>query len=217
MISDLEKYICIAWYYLRRDVRRAKRGLPPASKQTPEAEAIYDTFHLTNDVKKARINHRLLSHTDDDDEVEFDGILGRWRTMNGSPVFIASADGRIVAGCGGKFNGFTMQEAIEAAKGKITTPSNKMTYVWDEFGTQLRYKNVGHAGKPFTFAGKGSKTKLRVEPRLIRDYGGTAGSWSHTRQKRVVDIGNGVTKTADVHWHYEPTVGYVEQRIVKWF
>ena len=96
--------------------------------------------------------------------------------------------------------------------GIIRIPSKSITEVYNAVGDGKRLKVVSVESKSYTFAGKGSKKPLRIEPKLINDYGGTSGNWSHGRQKMKVD-NDGKELIADVHYYYEPTIGYVEQRI----
>lgn len=70
--------------------------------------------------------------------------------------------------------------------------------------------------KPYTFAGRGGRSPLRVEQSLIQTYGGSAGQWSHSRGRGMVDY-HGTQREADIHWFYEPTVGYVGVRVKGWF
>jgi hypothetical protein len=99
---------------------------------------------------------------------------------------------------------------------KITTPSKSITEAYNEADGGGKVKVLSTSGKPYTFAGKGSKNTLRVESRLIADYGGTKGNWSHGRQKMKAER-DGKVVEADVHYQYEPSVGYVEQKIKLWY
>ena len=70
--------------------------------------------------------------------------------------------------------------------------------------------------KPYTFAGKGSNKPLRAEHGLISRFGGQQGQWSHGRHTAYIDV-NGESKRADVHWFYEPSVGYVGANVKYWY
>ena len=69
--------------------------------------------------------------------------------------------------------------------------------------------------KVYTFAGKGTKSLLRVESWLIKQFGGKAGEWQHTTGDVEFKIKSN-NKTAEVHWFQEPTVGIVKAKIKRW-
>ena len=69
--------------------------------------------------------------------------------------------------------------------------------------------------KIYNFAGKGSKKALRVESKMIQQYGGKQGEWQHTTGDAVITY-KGETKIAEVHWFQEPSVGIVQPRVKRW-
>ena len=69
--------------------------------------------------------------------------------------------------------------------------------------------------KVYTFAGKGTKSPLRVESWLIKQFGGKTGEWQHTTGDVEFKIKSN-NKTAKVHWFQEPTVGIVKAKIKRW-
>lgn len=66
-----------------------------------------------------------------------------------------------------------------------------------------------------SFAGKGTKSPLRIENEMIKQFGGKKGEWQHTTGD-VTITRNGVTKTAEVHWFQEPSVGIVRPNVKRW-
>lgn len=65
------------------------------------------------------------------------------------------------------------------------------------------------------FAGKGSKKDLRVKDFLVKNYGGKADEWQHTKGHGYVNVLDGKRK-ANIHWFEEKTVGIVEMRLKGW-
>lgn len=84
----------------------------------------------------------------------------------------------------------------------------KVRYKEEEYnfveGTYLVNKTV--------IAGRYSHTPIRVEDRLIRDYGGEKGKWSKMKGFGWLDI-KGSNEYVEVHWYEEPTVGKVEFKV----
>ena len=66
-----------------------------------------------------------------------------------------------------------------------------------------------------TFAGKGSKTDLRVKNFLVQNYGGSAGNWQHSKGRGYIDTADG-PKKAVIHWFYEENVGAKEIFVKGW-
>lgn len=62
--------------------------------------------------------------------------------------------------------------------------------------------------KTAVFAGGGSKTPLRVASNLVKQYGGDAKNWKHTRGEATVEI-SGEQFRAELHWFENRTVGQV--------
>jgi len=62
----------------------------------------------------------LARKRDAGEEDELDGVKGVWRTVNGARLFVASEDGRVVAGAEGKFNGMTLEEVGTGQAGLAT-------------------------------------------------------------------------------------------------
>ena len=69
--------------------------------------------------------------------------------------------------------------------------------------------------KVHTFAGKGTKSPLRVESGLIKQFGGKAGEWQHTTGDVDFKI-KANNKTAEVHWFQESSVGIVKAKVKRW-
>ncbi len=69
--------------------------------------------------------------------------------------------------------------------------------------------------KIHSFAGKGTKTPVRVEPQLIERFGGKEGQGQHTTGD-VKILKNDSVETAEVHWFQEPSVGIVSARVKRW-
>lgn len=67
------------------------------------------------------------------------------------------------------------------------------------------------------FAGKGVRKKLRPEvvAGLRRQYGGRSKDWQHVKGVGTIDLGDR-SKTAEVHWFQEPTVGKIKFKIKRW-
>lgn len=66
-----------------------------------------------------------------------------------------------------------------------------------------------------TFAGKGSKTDLRVKNFLVQNYGGSAENWQHSKGRGYIDTADG-PKKAVIHWFYEENVGAKEIFVKGW-
>lgn len=66
-----------------------------------------------------------------------------------------------------------------------------------------------------TFAGKGSKTDLRVKNFLVQNYGGSAENWQHSKGRSYIDTADG-PKKAVIHWFYEENVGVKEIFVKGW-
>lgn len=69
--------------------------------------------------------------------------------------------------------------------------------------------------KIHNFAGKGTKKELRIEKRLIAQYGGKPGQWQHTTGDVQINY-QGETRAAEVHWFQEPSVGIVQPFVKRW-
>lgn len=68
--------------------------------------------------------------------------------------------------------------------------------------------------KIHNFAGKDTKSSLRVEEHLLKN-GGKKGEWQHTTGDVKIDV-DGKIKTAEVHWFQEPSVGIISAKIKRW-
>ena len=180
-----------------------------------------EKHNLTNDGKKDKIILGQIQSDANDKSGSghivwetVNGKEGHWITMNGSSLFIGR-DGAIQLG---KFAGMTPDQMISlsvSGTGKITTPCGKILVAYDPAGKK-RYEIGKPLGGMYTFAGNGGGKALKAANRLSNDYGGKAGNWSHSRRKMEADF-DGVMKAADVHWFYEPTIGYVEPKITHWY
>jgi hypothetical protein len=108
-------------------------------------------------------------------------------------------------------------DKIEAKGGKcrITKPQKSISTVYNKAGDGSHITATKAVGKEYTFAGKGSKSTLKAEQRMLKDYGGKKGDWSHSRQNMEFNI-SGKTQVGDVHYFYEPSICYVEPRVKFW-
>lgn len=68
-----------------------------------------------------------------------------------------------------------------------------------------------------TFAGKGSKNKLKPETAigLSETYGGKPSDWKHCKAEGTIDY-YGEERKAEVHWFEEETVGKHKFKIKHW-
>lgn len=62
------------------------------------------------------------------------------------------------------------------------------------------------------FAGPGKKRAVDVETHLIKQYGGSKGSWKHTRGEAEV-VYHGEVKKAELHWFESKGVGQVNIKV----
>lgn len=65
------------------------------------------------------------------------------------------------------------------------------------------------------FAGKGSKSPLRVKEFLVDKYGGDADKWVHVKGRGYIDV-EGKPKKAMIHWFQEDTIGIKEAKVKGW-
>ncbi len=104
-------------------------------------------------------------------------------------------------------------------KGKVTyfkRKNGKMKITSDvevktEKGTAI-IKKGEIITKIVDFAGSGKKRGVRVESYLISQYGGSKGSWAHTRGETTV-IDKGKEKRAEIHWFESKEVGQVGMKV----
>jgi len=66
------------------------------------------------------------------------------------------------------------------------------------------------------FAGGGRGKNLRVAPHLAKQYGGKAGSWTHTRGEATVVCSDGKERTAELHWFESKSVGQVGMKVKRY-
>ena len=66
------------------------------------------------------------------------------------------------------------------------------------------------------FAGSKKKRPVAVEPHLVKQYGGKAGSWTHTRGEAKVVLQDGREKTAEIHWFESKDVGQVGMKVKRY-
>ncbi|MCL2357018.1 MAG: hypothetical protein FWC70_07660 [Defluviitaleaceae bacterium] len=145
----------------------------------------------------------------------------QWVTMNGARVLI-SDDGEIKSGLDGKHNGENITNiarnslTTEEGFGKIITPTKEISKVYDsESGMRLDVVADEPVTNKYTMAGTSGKKPVRQADRLSCEYGGDADKWTKQTQDMTVSI-NGVNKRAEIHSFYNPSVGYVEQKISRW-
>ena len=81
------------------------------------------------------------------------------------------------------------------------------TYAFADAGTKVN--------RIHSFAGKGTKSALRVEDAFVKKIGGKKGQWQHTTGDVVITV-KGVKKTAEVHWFQEPSVGIIKPAVKRW-
>lgn len=81
-------------------------------------------------------------------------------------------------------------------------------------GKELHAKSGTKVTKIHSFAGKGANATLKKEPELLK-IGGKKGEWQHTTGDIKIEMGNS-TKTAEVHWFQEPSVGIIGARVKRW-
>ncbi len=70
--------------------------------------------------------------------------------------------------------------------------------------------------KVVVFAGKGTKTPLRVAGGLSQKFGGKTEDWQHTRGEGVV-VFEGENRRAELHWFENADVGRVKMKVKRWF
>lgn len=79
-------------------------------------------------------------------------------------------------------------------------------------GRNVTLKAGTDVTKIVDFAGAGKKKPVGVEPHLISQYGGTKGSWKHTRGEAEV-LDNGKSVKAELHWFESKDVGQVNLKV----
>lgn len=104
-------------------------------------------------------------------------------------------------------------------KGKITHFSRRNGSM--EITSDMKVKaNMGSATikagtkvtKIVDFAGPGKKKAVSVEPHLIKQYGGSKGSWKHTRGEAEV-VYHGKAAKAEIHWFESRGIGQVNMKV----
>jgi phage-related protein (TIGR01555 family) len=149
----------------------------------------------------------------DDDDIE-------WITVNGTRVPVSKTTGKALGGANGKFTGKKFEAAKKNPVEPLKSGGNKTIIKSLQDVKEVRGvdgKTVALAlgtsiTRTYIFAGQGGKNPLRVEKHLIAQYGGSPGKWQHGRGTGYVDD-NGVRKKVDVHYFYEPSVGYIGVRV----
>ena len=102
------------------------------------------------------------------------------------------------------------------ATGRITTPSATITEVFDELtGERLSVVQDEPITRNMNLAGTQNKHRVKAENRLIAQYGGKKGNWRKKTQDMALD-NNGKVQRAEVHFFYEPSIGIVEQKKIRW-
>ena len=66
------------------------------------------------------------------------------------------------------------------------------------------------------FAGGKSGKSVKVEEYLIKQYGGSKGSWVHSRGQTTVIAKNGEKSEAEIHWFEALGVGQVGMKIKRY-
>lgn len=74
---------------------------------------------------------------------------------------------------------------------------------------------VGELSDVSDFAGVEGKKAVMVEEHLINQYGGTAGSWRHTKGVGAVRLGDGTETKAELHWFENDDVGQIKWKVKK--
>ena len=70
--------------------------------------------------------------------------------------------------------------------------------------------------KVYTFAGYGTKKKLRVADALAKAYDVDAERWVHRRGDGYVDV-DGLSRHAELHWFEHPDVGRIKMKVKRYF
>ena len=133
----------------------------------------------------------------------------KWITVKGTPVPL-DEEGEPAGKVGEKIGAESSQAAqrdIPKTLAEVkTVKQNSKTFPLTA-GTVIE--------KKATFAGRGSRKPLREEGRLIHDFGGKRGQWSHEAGIGYIDF-KGQSMKAEIHWFHEPSVGIVGAKKSKW-
>ncbi len=70
--------------------------------------------------------------------------------------------------------------------------------------------------KIVVFAGKGTKTPVKVAEYLSQQYGGKIGNWMKARGEGYVDF-EGEKRRAELHWFENVDVGRIKMKVKRWF
>ncbi len=90
-----------------------------------------------------------------------------------------------------------------------------MPTIQDTDGSELTAQPGSIVTRVHSFAGKETKSPVRIESYLIEKFGGKEGQWQHTTGD-VKILKNDSVKTAEVHWFQEPSVGIVFPKVKRW-
>ena len=89
------------------------------------------------------------------------------------------------------------------------TSEVKLTFA----GKPVALKAGSEITKIVDFAGSGKKRPVDVESHLIKQYGGKAGSWTHTRGQGTIVLTDGGEQKVELHWFESKEVGQVNMKI----
>ena len=99
---------------------------------------------------------------------------------------------------------------FERKGGKMSVTSEvKLTFA----GKPVALKAGSDITKIVDFAGSGKKRPVDVESHLIKQYGGKAGSWTHTRGQGTIVLTDGGEQKVELHWFESKEVGQVNMKI----
>lgn len=82
-----------------------------------------------------------------------------------------------------------------------------------KFRSGARIPSGSKITKIVDFAGGKSGKPVKVEEHLIKQHGGSKGSWTHSRGQTTVVKPNGKKQVCEVHWFESPGVGQIGMKI----
>ena len=88
--------------------------------------------------------------------------------------------------------------------------------VWVEGEGYYKLAEGTKITKVHVFAGKGTKTPVRVAKHLTKQYGGIEENWQHTRGEGIVNF-EGKNRRAELHWFENQDVGKIKMKVKRWF
>lgn len=95
---------------------------------------------------------------------------------------------------------------------------NSMSVTKDvKFRSGTKISSGSKITKIADFAGGNSGKPVKVEEHLIKQYGGSKGSWTHSRGETNVTLNNGINRRAEIHWFESANVGQIDMKVKRYF